>query len=88
MKNAGGDVSRRTVLKRCLSALVLANTGMLATYATAAQAKISKASASYRGQPNNGQRCGHCAHYRFPLSCEIVQGPVSPFGWCRFFKQK
>lgn len=83
------EVSRRAVLQRCISALVLASTGMLATtYATAAQGKITKASAKYRGHPNSGQRCGQCVHYRFPLSCELVQGPISPFGWCRFFKPK
>jgi hypothetical protein len=83
-----GDVSRRTVLLRCVSALVLASTGILATYASAAQGKVSKASAKYRGHSNSGQRCGQCVHYRFALSCEIVQGPISPFGWCRFFKPK
>jgi hypothetical protein len=29
---------------------------------------------------------GQCVHYRFPLSCELVQGPISLFGWCRFFR--
>lgn len=81
-------VSRRTVLRRCVSALVLASTGMLAASAAAARGKATKAAAKYRGHPNNGQRCGLCVHYRFPLTCQIVQGPISPFGWCRFFKAK
>jgi hypothetical protein len=87
MKSPRG-VSRRAVLEKCISALVLASTGMLATYATAAQGKASKATARYRGRPNSGRRCGQCVHYRFPLSCELVQGPISPFGWCRFFEPK
>lgn len=85
MKSPTRGVSRRAVLRRCMSALILAGTGMLTTYA-AAKEKVSKASAKYRGHPNGGQRCGKCVHYRFPLSCELVKGPVSLFGWCRFFE--
>lgn len=87
MTNPTRGVSRRSVLQRCISGVILASSGMLTTYAIAKQ-KVSKASANYRGHPNNGQHCGQCVHYRFPLSCELVKGPISPSGWCRFFQAK
>jgi len=87
MKGPRTHVSRRTILQQCLSALVLAASGTIATCAVAAS-KVTKASAGYRGHPNNGERCGKCVHYKFPLTCERVQGPVSAFGWCNLFEPK
>jgi len=86
---SGVGVSRRTLLRQCASGVMLVGTGMLAACTTtAAQAKVSKSVAHYRGHPNGDQHCGGCVHYRFPGSCELVQGPISPFGWCRFFKAR
>jgi hypothetical protein len=47
---------------------------------------VSKAVARYQDRPNRGQRCGRCMHFLPPGGCEIVVGPVSPQGWCRYFE--
>jgi hypothetical protein len=81
-------VTRRTALRHTLliAATVVAGIGVEAgTREAQAQTKIPKVQAAYQGLPNNGQRCGLCTHYRFPFGCEIVQGPVSIHGWCKFF---
>ncbi|HZS63551.1 MAG TPA: high-potential iron-sulfur protein [Xanthobacteraceae bacterium] len=48
--------------------------------------KISKADAHYQDKPNNGQQCAGCVHFQAPDRCQIVEGTVSPRGWCSNFK--
>jgi hypothetical protein len=46
---------------------------------------VWKSTASYRDAPNGPQFCGRCVHFRPPAACQIVEPPISPHGWCRFF---
>jgi hypothetical protein len=48
--------------------------------------KESKAAAQYQNRPRGVERCGRCAHFRPPNGCEIVEGSISPNGWCRHFR--
>jgi hypothetical protein len=50
-----------------------------------AQQKMSQAAAAYQDRPKNGLGCAACTLFRPPRSCEVVQGDISPNGWCRFF---
>jgi hypothetical protein len=50
--------------------------------------KLTKASARYRDRPNGNQQCAGCVHFLPPGDCEIVEGPISPEGWCRNYKRK
>jgi hypothetical protein len=45
----------------------------------------SKAEAQYQDHPSGISRCGFCKHFYSPDICEIVAGPVSPRGWCKFY---
>ncbi|NOJ46909.1 twin-arginine translocation signal domain-containing protein [Bradyrhizobium archetypum] len=47
--------------------------------------KVSKASAQYRDSPNGSQRCSGCVNFRAG-TCAIVEGPISPDGWCRHYR--
>ena len=47
--------------------------------------KQTKAQALYQDFPRGRQRCGICVHFQAPAACEIVEGPISPRGWCRNF---
>ena len=53
-----------------------------------AQAKATKAAMQYQDQPKNGQECDTCAQYipppqpGQPAACKVVEGPISPKGWC------
>jgi hypothetical protein len=51
------------------------------------QGKTSKASARCRDRPNVSQQCSGCTHFRSG-QCQIVEGQISPNGWCRHFKSK
>jgi hypothetical protein len=46
--------------------------------------KIPKAVAEYQYYPNDGMSCEFCRHYRGGY-CRIVEGPIAPYGWCRYF---
>jgi hypothetical protein len=86
------EVSRRTFLGRIIASVAIASTTMLSACMQLAgrsgRQKVTKAAAHYQNHPNRQQRCGGCVHYVFPHGCEIVAGPISPHGWCRFYKAK
>ena len=51
-----------------------------------AAAKESKREARYQSHPHGRERCGRCVHFMAPNGCEIVDGRISPRGWCRHFQ--
>ena len=70
--------------------------GLLALSALAAgsaraqqQSKITKASKKTAGyiekSDDSAQNCGGCHFYLAPFDCQIVEGPVSPWGYCNYF---
>jgi hypothetical protein len=69
------------VLRAALSA---ASVGVMILPA-AAQMKVSQAEAEYQDRPKGGLACAACTLFRPPRSCEVVQGDISPSGWCKFF---
>ena len=50
--------------------------------------KVSKDQASYHSYANGKERCNGCTMFRLMNSCITVEGNISPFGWCKFFKLK
>ncbi len=87
-----GEMTRRTFVT---SAIVLpALAGVLVAETTTAQAKGSKASFKYQATPNNGKKCSDCVLF-IPGStptadgtCKVVDGAISPNGWCTAFAAK
>jgi hypothetical protein len=78
--------SRRHILRR--SAFLLATTLVtlgLPALSRAQEAKTPKNQAGYKDEPNGKARCDSCAQFLPPGSCKLVQGSVSPSGWCNFF---
>jgi hypothetical protein len=51
----------------------------------AAQQKMSQSEAQYQDRPKSELSCAACSLFRPPRSCEVVQGDISPNGWCKFF---
>jgi hypothetical protein len=51
-------------------------------------AKASKKAVGYKDSPKGNQRCDNCAPFQPPNGCRIVEGPVSPQGWCRVWQRK
>ncbi|HET7363685.1 MAG TPA: high-potential iron-sulfur protein [Burkholderiales bacterium] len=59
-----------------------------------AQGMASKEAMKYQDKPNDGQRCNDCIQFiAGPRpgangTCKIVEGPISPSGWCIEFVKK
>ena len=80
------NFTRRTLLR---AATVVAGAAAIVASATApAEAKMSQAAASYQDKPKNGQSCSSCSLFKPPNSCTLVDGTISPDGWCRFYSKK
>lgn len=67
---------------------------MLKVKAPAQGGKVSQAVAKYQGNPHGTQQCDGCMQYipgKTPSAdgtCKIVEGSISPKGWCMFFTAK
>jgi hypothetical protein len=86
-RNECQRISRRVVLAG--TALALGAAAIPATVSqTAAQVKISQATASYQGTPKGDQRCEGCANFQPPNACKFVEGHITPNGWCQLFVKK
>jgi hypothetical protein len=48
----------------------------------------SKKEARYQSRPHGRERCAGCIHFQAPNGCEIVEGKISPRGWCTHFEAK
>jgi hypothetical protein len=90
------EVSRRGFFQQALGGVAVAGAGAfsMVTMSGPVQAQyggygggpnVWKSTAYYRDYPNGPQFCGRCVHFRAPAACQIVEPPISPTGWCRFF---
>jgi hypothetical protein len=51
--------------------------------------KVSQADAQYQTTPKTDQKCSKCMHFNADSSsCKLVEGRISPEGWCKFFAAK
>jgi hypothetical protein len=81
LSNASPALPRRRVLRAVLSGV----SAVLWISRTMAQQKMSPVEAEYQDQPKSGLACAACTLFRPPRSCQVVQGDISPNGWCKFF---
>jgi High potential iron-sulfur protein len=80
-------ISRRVVLTGAVLALGAPAAVTVVSQATA-QEKISQADAKYQDGPKGDQRCDGCMLFQPPNTCKVVQGEISPSGWCQLFVKK
>jgi hypothetical protein len=66
---------------------VLAGLGLSSEPARAAQSfKMSKLTAGYTLRDKDAtQICAGCLYFAVPDTCMIVEGKISPFGWCTYY---
>ncbi len=74
--------SRREVLK--LGAYGLGAIAMSGG-ANAQTKKASQSSVHYQSSPKSGKQCSMCRHFSPPSSCKVVDGTISPSGYCILF---
>jgi hypothetical protein len=62
--------------------------GAICARAVAQQSKLPKDQAKYQDQPKGGQRCDGCVQFVAPDGCKVVDGKISPAGWCMLYAAK
>jgi len=87
---ARGALSRRQLFPTLVGAgtAVAAAISLAQSDMAVAQSKTDQKTAKYQDHPNNGQSCAQCNFFRPPNSCQLVDGNISPNGWCSFFAKK
>jgi hypothetical protein len=78
---------RRQFCRRILRNTLLAGLGLGAGPVRAAQSfKMSKMTAGYTEREKDAtQICAGCLYFAVPDECMIVEGKVSPYGWCLYY---
>jgi hypothetical protein len=82
------EFSRRCVLQQLATAAGMAAVLGVTANPAAAQAKLAKKDVDYQGQPKGSQRCDNCLNFEAPSGCKVVEGQVSPQGWCKAYAPK
>ena len=84
-EGCGGTLSRRLLLQSTLGSLGVAAAVAAQTKRASAVIKISKAAVAYQDHPEGDKHCAKCMQFLPPNSCKMVDGPISPQGFCRIF---
>lgn len=62
--------------------------GLVTFVAPKAHAKGSKTQFKYQDTPKNGETCKECMFFEPDTNtCKIVEGNISPEGWCTLYRQ-
>ena len=82
-------LSRRRLLK---GAVFLAGASLTASMVPGkdalAQQKVSKETAKYQDKPSGDKQCSNCAQFIPNNGCKIVDGTISPQGYCTLWQKK
>ena len=84
-----GVLSRRTILLRGVACF----TGAAALVGPARNAQAAKfpqnsPAVAYQSTPKDSHQCDGCALFQAPNACQVVDGEISPSGWCKLWAKK
>ena len=79
-------LSRRSVLHLAFAGGGAVLAGTVAS--PAAAAKLAQKSAHYQTTPKGKARCDNCRQWQAPAACLLVDGVISPAGWCVLYAPK
>jgi high potential iron-sulfur protein len=82
----GRALSRRTIIIRSLTACTAAAASLPPVKEAAA--KMAQKAVEYQDTPKGDQECSNCSLFQEPNSCTLVDGEISPKGWCKFWVKK
>jgi High potential iron-sulfur protein len=78
------QVLRRRVL-RAAFASVAAWLAPGVMFWAGAREKMSQKEAEYQDSPKDIRMCATCTLFEPPNACKLVEGEISPNGWCKAF---
>lgn len=81
-------MKRREFIKVASCSLALLPIVLIASDRATAQSKVSKETAKYQDSPKDGNKCSGCQFFQDPDACQLVEGPISPDGWCALYAPK
>ena len=79
---------RRVLRRRVLRAALASVAAWIASGAlsrTRAREKMSQKEAEYQDTPKDIRMCATCTFFEPPKACKVVEGEISPNGWCKVF---
>jgi hypothetical protein len=76
------DMSRRGMIRAALAGIAA---GSIGGSRAGASDKMTRQQAEYQDTPKGIYSCATCSLFEPPKSCKVVEGDVSPDGWCRAF---
>jgi High potential iron-sulfur protein len=85
-QDQANGLSRRTTLLRGVVSAAGAVVSLLPVREAAA--KMAQAGVAYQATPKGDQQCGNCSLFQPPSACTLVDGTISPSGWCKFWVKK
>jgi hypothetical protein len=50
--------------------------------------KMTKEATKYQDTPKDGLKCKDCVYFQSPAACGLVEGKISPDGWCSLYNKK
>jgi hypothetical protein len=82
-------LSRRTVLLRGVAGATGAAALLApARYANGAKMPLTSPVVAYQDSPKGPQQCDNCLQFQAPNLCKVVDGVISPSGWCKLWAKK
>ncbi len=79
--------TRRALLQAAVGVAASASALVLGVRAAKA-AKVSQAAVSYQDSPKGSASCANCRLFEPPNACQVVDGTISPNGWCKIWSKK
>ena len=80
--NADRQLARRSLLRAAACAGVGLAAGAMTARSAMAQQKASKQAMHYQDKPSGAKKCSECLQFEAPASCKVVEGTISPNGYC------
>jgi hypothetical protein len=80
-------VPRRDLMKAAAGAAAFLGCGLAGGQASA-DAKMTQKLVHYQTTPKGPARCQTCTQFLPTPACRLVQGPISPSGWCQLYAAK
>ena len=81
-------LSRRSVFRAAAMVAGAVVTGNLLTARSAHAQKASKEAMKYQDTPKGDQKCSNCLQFVAPDGCKVVDGKISPNGYCIAWAKK
>lgn len=82
------ETNERATRRRILAGgVAILAAGTMARTAMA-QTKLAQSAVQYQDHPKGNQKCSGCVNFVAPNTCKIVEGNISPDGYCIAYAPK